>query len=166
MNTLPTRAEARQLLRLRSLRVQRERDAVAAAQAEVQRCHEAIRVRQRAIEVLRVALAQLSHDMVHSQAKGLPRWAELMTAQRERLADDLEREEYGLIDDEHDLEQAEERLQQARAALTRALAREDAVRGLVDQTRAAHLAWREQRAEVELEDQARVGARAASAGVS
>jgi hypothetical protein len=159
MNALPTMTEARQLLRLRGLRVQRERDAVAAAHAAVSQAAEAVRVRQRCIELDRVALQQLAHDIVHSRATQLPRWAETMAAQREYLADQLERDEYALIDEEHELEQAEEKLQQARAALTRALAREDAVRGLADQTRRARSAVREQRAEVELEDQSRFGVR-------
>lgn len=159
MNALPTMNEARQLLKLRGLRVQRERDAVAAAMAEVAQAAEAVRVRQRCIELDRVALQQLAHDMVHARATHLPRWAETMAAQREQLAEQLERDEYGLIDDEEALEKAQERLQQARAALTRALAREDAVRGLADETRRARGAAREQRAEVELEDQSRFGLR-------
>lgn len=157
MKALPTMNEARQLLKLRGLRVQRERDAVSAAMAGVARAAEAVRVRQHCIELDRVALQQLAHDMVHARAAHLPRWAETMAAQREQLAEQLERDEYGLIDDEQALEQAQEALQQARAALTRALAREDAVRGLADETRRARLAVREQRAEVELEDQSRFG---------
>ena len=60
-----------------------------------------------------------------------------------------------LIDDEHALEQAQERAQQAGAELTRALAREDAVRGLAQQARKAVLRAREQRVELEIEDQGR-----------
>jgi len=153
-NALPSRQEAQQLHRLRTLRVDRARQACREAQAVVQRAEDAIRVRQRQIDRQRGEIAALARAVVHGLAPRLPRWSTVAVAQREALADRLEREEYALITDEQQLEEAQEALQRARAVLTRALAREDAVHGLVQETRRAHLQAREQRSERELEDQA------------
>jgi hypothetical protein len=155
MRALPHPREAQQLARLRSLRVQRARDRCTQAQAQVERAMGAVEARQQEIERRRGEVGSLAHAMVHGLAPAMPRWAELVDAQREKLSEALERAEYALIRDERELEDAQERLQQARAELTRALAREDAVRGLADEVRRAHGLMREQRAELELEDQGR-----------
>ncbi len=155
---LPKPHEAQQLARLRSLRVQRARGRVSQVQAEVDRALETVRARQRQIERTRREIDALADAVVHALAPRLPRWGGVASAQRDRLQDRLERDESALIDDEHALERAQERLQQARAELTRALAREDAVRGLADETRRDRLRWIEQRAETELEDQGRPAA--------
>jgi hypothetical protein len=153
--SLPEPREAQQLCRLRTLRVQRAREHCAQAQAEVARAAQAVRDRQRLIEHGRGAMQQLAHDVVHALAPRLPRWSTMASAQRERLADRLERDEYALISDQERLEESQERLQQARADLTRALAREDAVRGLAQQVRRSHALARERLVERELDDQAR-----------
>lgn len=150
---LPKRHEAKQLCKLRSLRVQRAREGVAQAQAGVERAAAAVRQRELLIADLRRSIAGLQQAVVTTLAPTLPRWSAVTTAQRERLADQLERAEYALLDDQHELEQAQEKLQAARSELTRALAREDAVRGLAEQTRRAHALNRERRAELEIEDQ-------------
>ncbi len=152
-------SDARQLLRLRGLRVQRAREQVAAAQAGVERAREAIRERELCIERDRRAVDDLADQVTRTLAPCMPRWAEVAAAERERRAEQLERDEYALISDEHDLEQAQEALQQARAALTRALAREEAVRGMADGLAHADLLARDQRAELELEDQSRPSTR-------
>jgi hypothetical protein len=145
--------ETRQLLRLRSLRVQRAREACAQAQAAVEAAERQVQQRQLEIEAAQRDIDALQHALVHDLAPCLPRWTEVATAQRKRLVDRLERAEYGLIDDERALEQARERLQQARADVTRALAREDAVRGLADEARREVLLSREQKLEREGDDQ-------------
>jgi hypothetical protein len=150
---LPRRREAQQLHRLRCLRVDRARDAVREALAATTRAADAVRARERLIRRHRDAIDALERAVVGALAPQLPRWSTLTVAQREALADRLEREEYALIDDQQALEQAQDRLQSMRAELTRALAREDAVRGLVDETRRAHRSWIETRAEREIEDQ-------------
>jgi DNA primase large subunit len=156
---LPTAHEAQQLCRLRGLRVQRAQEACTQAQAEVDAAARKVREREREIERLRTAIDTLCHAIVHDFAPHLPRWATMATAQRDRLADLLERAEYALIDDEQALEEARERLAQARTALTRAQASEDAVKGLAKEARQAQALKREQRADIELEDQ---GARRAA----
>ena len=152
---LPKRHEVQQLCTLRSLRVQRAREAVAEALAGVERAAGVVRQRQRDIERGQRALEELQHAVVTTLAPLLPRWSGMTAAQRDKLADRLERDETALIDDEHALEQAQEKLQAARAELTRALAREDAVRGLATETRRAQALHRERRAELEVEDQGR-----------
>ncbi len=156
MSSLPHPRDAQQLARLRTLRVQRARDRYSEAQAEADRAMQVVQERHREIGRCRQEIESLAHEMVHGLAPAMPRWAELVDAQREKLSEALERAEYALIRDERELENAQERLQQARAELTRALAREDAVRGLADEARGAHQKMREQRAESELEDQGRV----------
>ncbi|HEX6707429.1 MAG TPA: hypothetical protein VF169_21910 [Albitalea sp.] len=142
-----------QLCRLRSLRVQRARERCAQAQAEVDQAMHAVRERQHRIAHCRREIEALAHAVVHALAPRLPRWSGVAAAQRERLADRLERDEYALIGDEQALEEAQERLQQARAELTRALAREDALQDLAGETRRAEALAREQRSEREIEDQ-------------
>lgn len=152
---LPTPRDAAQMLRLRSLRVQRAREAVAKAKLEVEQAEAVVEARQRTIACTQREIVTLADAVVTTLAPQLPRWSGMVSATRERLADKLEREEYALIDDERELEQARERVQQAGAELTRALAREDAVRGLAKQARKAVLHAREQRVELEIEDQGR-----------
>jgi hypothetical protein len=145
--------ETRQLLRLRTLRVERAREACAQAQAAVDAAARTVHERQHAIVRAQRHVDALARAVVHDLAPRLPRWADMAAAQRRRLVDNLQREEYALIDDEHALEQAQERLQRARADLTRALAREDAVRGLAGEAQRAVLLMREQQLERESDDQ-------------
>ena len=145
--------ETRQLLRLRTLRVQRARERCAQMQAGVDAAQSVVDERQRAIVQVRREMGMLAHAVVNGLAPRMPRWSAVASAQRERLADRLERAEYALIDDEHELEQAQERLASARAELARALAREDAVQGMADAARRAVALAREQRAERESDDQ-------------
>ncbi len=156
---LPRPHEAQQLCRLRGLRVQRAREACTKAQADVDAAGHKVRESERAIERIRDQIDTLSQAMVNGFAPHLPRWATMATAQRDRLADQLERAEYALIDDEQALEHAREGLAQARTALTRAQASEDAVKGLAKEAKQALAHAREQRADSELEDQ---GARRAA----
>lgn len=155
MTQMPSVTEAKQLHRLRSLRVQRAREQIPPAQAKVDQAFAAVLQRQREIDHLRHEVSGLRDAIVTTLAPRLPRWSQVTSAQQERLADQLERAEYGLIDDEHALEAAQEKLQQARSELTRALAREDAVRGLAEQAKRCRALAREQRAEREVDDQIR-----------
>jgi len=155
MRQIPSVQEAKQLHRLRALRVQRARERIVPAQAEVDQALAAVRQRQLRIEHLRRSETELADAVVTTLAPRLPRWSQVVTAHQERLADQLERDEYGLIDDERALEAAQEKLQQARSELTRALAREDAVSGLAKEAKRCRLQIREQRADRDLDDQIR-----------
>jgi len=150
---LPEPHEARQLCRLRGLRVERAQSAWTTARDEADAALRKVRDSERAIERVRSAIDALGDAIVNALVPHLPRWATMVTAQRDRLADQLERAEYALIDDEHALEQARERLAEARTALTRAQASEDAVKGLAKEALHVRANAREQRADSELEDQ-------------
>jgi len=152
---MPRPQEAQQLARLRALRVQRARERIAPAQAAVDQAVQAVRERQQKIALLRNQLTESREAVVTSLAPTLPRWAAVTGAHLDRLTEQLERNEYFLTEDDRALEGAQERLQQAKAELTRALAREDAVQGLARQVKRARLLEREQRAERELDDQGR-----------
>jgi flagellar biosynthesis chaperone FliJ len=147
--------EAGELLRLRALRVQRLRARCAEAQVAVDEAMRAVRETQQSIAARRQEMAQLSRSLVHELAPALPRWHGMAAAERERLADRLERLEVTLIDDEEHLEALQEKLQKTRAELTRALAGEDAVRSLRDTAVRERARAVELRGEVELEDQGR-----------
>lgn len=148
---LPQPDQARQLCRLRALRVQRVQARCAQARAAVEKAAQGVRQRQQAIALGQARIDRLASDVVHGLAPQLPRWAGMAMAQRARLDEQLERDQYSLIDDEHGLEQAQEALAQAMAELTRALAREDAVKDLSVQAHRAHQHGRELRQERELE---------------
>jgi len=153
---LPQPREAQQLCRLRGLRVQRARERCGQLQTDADRAAQAVQERHVLIAGHRGAMEQLAHDVVHALAPRLPRWSTMAAAQRDRLHDQLERDEYALCGDEQRLEEAQERLQQARADLTRALAREDAVRGLAQRLRRSHAAMHERLTEREQDDQQRM----------
>ncbi len=152
-NRLPAPREAQQLVRLRTLRVQRAREACAAAAAAIAAAQQAVADRQRQINRVRAEQDALGRSMAEGFGGGLARWSRLLVVQRDKLADRLERDEYALVGDERQLEEAQEAAAQARAELTRALAREDAVRGLLGEAQKAVALLREQRAEAEQEDQ-------------
>lgn len=160
--TGPDVRQSAQLLRLRGLRVQRAREAVARAEAAVEQARAAVAARARQVQAHREQMVALADAVAYRLAADLPRWSAQVRARREHLADQLEREEYALIDDEEALERAQEQAQQARAELTRALAREDAVRGLVDDARRQRRLAADVKAEIEVEDQGRIPARVAA----
>ena len=155
---LPAPREAQQLVRLRGLRVQRAREACAAAAAGISAAQQAVADRQRQIARVRAEQDALGRSVAQGFDGGLARWSRLLVAQRDKLADRLERDEYALVGDERRLEEAQEAAAQAHAELSRALAGEDAVRGLWAEARKAVSLQRDRRAESEQEDQ-RVGVR-------
>lgn len=155
---LPAPREAQQLVRLRALRVQRAREACAAAAAGIAAAQQAVAERQRQIARVRAEQDALGRSVAQGFDGGLARWSRLLVAQRDKLADRLERDEYALVGDERRLEEAQEAAAQAHAELSRALAGEDAVRGLWGEAKKALALQRERRTETEQEDQ-RAGAR-------
>jgi ATP-dependent exoDNAse (exonuclease V) beta subunit len=149
---LPSPRDAARLVQLRSLRVQRAREAFTAASAAVLDAEHALQDRQRSIERIRREIDALGQSVMQGFDGQLPRWSQQLVLQRDKLADRLERAEYALTGDERRLEEAQEAAAQAQAELTRALARDDAVRGLLHESRRAVDKLREQRAEREQDD--------------
>jgi uncharacterized protein YukE len=141
-------AHARQWLRLRQLRVQRARQALARAQAEEGQARAAVNAREAQIEHGRARLAGLLSHWGGPGSADMPRWCDQVQAHREALAERLERDEYAL-------EQAQGVVRERRADLARAESREAAVEAtLKDQRRQARQAH-EQQAELEAEDAGR-----------
>jgi len=145
-------ADARQWLRLRQLRVQRARQALAQAQAAQDQALAAIRAREASIARHRTSIVELALHWSGPGSADMPRWGRQVQAHGEALADKLERDEYALLDERQTLEQAQALVGQRRADLARAQAREDAVDAtLKDQARQVRLAH-EQQAELEAEE--------------
>jgi hypothetical protein len=145
-------ADARQWLRLRQLRVQRARQALAEAQQQESQALAAVEHREACIEQGRERLLALALHWGGPGSADMPRWNGQVQAHRESLAERLERDEYALLDERDTLEQALARVLQRRADLARAQAREDAVDATLKTQRAALLRSREQQAEVDVED--------------
>jgi hypothetical protein len=139
---LPVLADTRQLLRLRARRGEGAR---AAGPAAV--CH-----RQQQVARVRAEQDALVRTMAQGFDGGLARWSRQLIAQRDKLADRLERDEYALLGDERAVQEAENAAAQSRVELSRALAREDSVRGLLGRTQQAWARQRDQQAEAEQED--------------
>jgi uncharacterized protein YukE len=147
-----SQADARQWLRLRQLRVQRARQALARAQAEEGQARAAVGAREAQIEQGRARLAELLSHWGGPGSVDMPRWCAQVQAHREALAERLERDEYALLDERETLEQAQAAVRLRRAELARAESREAAVDAtLKDQRRQVRQA-REQQAELEAED--------------
>lgn len=145
-------ADGRQWLRLRQLRVQRARQALAQAQAAHDQALAAVRARQASIERHRTSVVELALHWGGPGSAAMPRWGRQVQAHGEALAERLERDEYALLDEREALEQAEAEVARRRADLARAQAREDAVDATLKDQRRQTLMAREQQAELEAED--------------
>jgi len=141
-----------QWLRLRALRVERARGALRQAEQAEAAARASVEDRQRRIAEGRSALSSLARDWSGERSAGLPRWSAAVTAWRDALAERLERDEYELIDEERGLEEAVDELQRRRAELVRAMARQEAVDELVQQSRRETGRWRERLAEREQDE--------------
>lgn len=145
-------ADARQWLRLRQLRVQRARRALAQAQAEQARAQAVVDEREARIAHHRACVEELAQHWSGPGSVDLPRWGDQLKLHREALADRLERDEYALLEERETLEQAQAAVAQRRAELARAQAREDAVDATLKDQRRHQLQAREQQAELDAED--------------
>ena len=151
MATPRTLSEARQLARLRRLRED-------AAFTAVERCRDALAERQRVVQAREQQIKAVRDErmtlfmwQVGPGAPALPRLALIASARQAGLDDELERAEFGLIDERHQLTKAEQALAAARAEWARAQARSEAAQTLADAARRALGRNREQRAERELD---------------
>lgn len=147
-----TRAEGRQWQRLRQLRVQRARQALAEALAAERQAQAAVHARQAALQAHRDQLAALARHWGGAGSVDLPRWAQQLAAHRAALDERLERDEYALLDEEAALRAARTTTQQRRADLARAQAREEAVDAALQTQRHHDARAAEQRAELDTDD--------------
>jgi hypothetical protein len=146
--------ELAQLLRLRELRVRAAARQCAACRDALEDAQAAVERRQRRIEAWKQRRDDLAQQVVGAAAPAIGRFAASVAALREHLVTELERDEYGLIDDENELDLAQQRLDDALAQWRRERAREDGVRDLLMQARS------ERHQEIELRNDAEAEERA------
>jgi hypothetical protein len=139
--------QSAQLLRLRRLRRQQAEAALRLARAEHARALQAVREGQARVDAERAAQARLAQAFGHTP--GLPRVAAFAEARRQAVAEQLERAEYALLDDEETLQGADHALDQAGLALRQALARFEAADEALQEAGRQHARALEQRAERE-----------------
>jgi superfamily II RNA helicase len=123
--------ELAQLLRLRGLRT-------AAAARECAQCRSALETAQTAVKLRIERIAQCHREresfeaqLVGPHARDVARFASTSAARRDQLNEQIEREEYALLDDEEALKDAQAQLADALARWSRERAREDGVRELL-----------------------------------
>ena len=145
-------ADGRQWLRLRQLRVQRARLALAEAMAAAQQAQQAVAAREALVDAGRDRLDELARTWSGAGCVDLPRWGELLAAHRAALAERLERDEYALLEERETLQQRQATVQQHRVALARAQAREDAVDATLQTQRRDLARVQEQHAELDAEE--------------
>ncbi|MFG6460758.1 hypothetical protein ACG04Q_04175 [Roseateles sp. DXS20W] len=152
MSPLLPDADARQWLRLRQLRVQRARQALARALDAEREARAAVDARELRIAQGRARLDALAQHWGRAGSADMPRWNAQLQAHRDLLAEQLERDEYALLDDQEALQQAQTGVARCRGELARAQARESAVDATVSEQRRQRLQTREQAAELEAEE--------------
>lgn len=145
-------ADARQLVALRALQLRRAQQAVAEAQEAVQRAQDAMAQRQAKVLRIRESRRQLLADIGGALAPRLPQWAACASSHRAWLDEQLEREEYALVNDERLLEQAQDRLAQRQRELARCDHRQALATAVRGEQRKTAARAQEQRQEIERED--------------
>ena len=147
MNEARRLADARALLRLRTLREDAARAALAQARQHEAACREQVERRIAHIAVVRADRLALAGWL--AQATDTPRQQPYAAARRHALDDELERAEFDLIDERNALARASAAVRDALAAWQRAQARREAIDTCVAGARTALGRARERRAESE-----------------
>lgn len=147
-----TDADARQWLRLRQLRVQRARQALARALDAEREARAAVDACELRIARGRARLGALAQHWGRAGSADMPRWNAQLQAHRDLLAEQLERDEYALLDDREALATVQADVARCRGELARAQARESAVDATISDQRRQRLQAREQSAELEAEE--------------
>ncbi|MEY4561543.1 MAG: hypothetical protein RLZZ618_820 [Pseudomonadota bacterium] len=129
--------ELAQLLRLRKVRVDAAQTAVQMQRVECDKAAAAVQQRLVKIQEGRQNVRQLASYTVGQGASDIPRLVACFTAFREKLNDALERNEYALMDDEHDLESSQALLREKRQAWMREQSRRDGVEEALVRSRRA-----------------------------
>lgn len=139
------------LRRIRTLRVERAMRLTFDARAAVDAAAAVVAQRLEQVEAIRRALDGLRETMALALAPELPRWASLIFARQQRLADQLERAEDKLLTAREKLDGAQNALQRARGELASARRREQVADDLVRGARRQMVIERERRVEREAE---------------
>lgn len=147
MNEARQLADARALLRLRALREDAARSALAQARQQEATCRAQVERRVAQIAAVRADRRALAAWL--AQATDTPRQQPYAAARRLALDDELERAEFDLIDERNALTRATAAVRDALAAWQRAQARREAIDTCVAGARTALGRARERRAESE-----------------
>jgi hypothetical protein len=129
--------ELAQLLRLRQVRVDAAQAAVTAQRDKCAEAQSAVVARQSLIENNRIALAQHASYMVGAGAADMPRAVAMVSAFKEKLKEQLERNEYGLMDDEEHLREQQTLLREAQDEWLREQSRHDGIKEALQRSRRA-----------------------------
>jgi flagellar biosynthesis chaperone FliJ len=129
-------SELKQLSRLRQLRVNAALELQNKCVNQLNVTLERVETRLVRIATIKSSISDLANYMVGPGSRRLPKEGTYATAQRERLDDQLERNEYALLGEQEAVEEAEQQLQNAKQAWIKAVAREEAVKKM--QTKFQH----------------------------
>lgn len=135
--------DAKQLASLRALQMRRASAVVRQAQEQCAITDAAVLSRRKRIEAVHHEMHHLSHEAAHRFGHAMPRWIALATAERRRLIERLEREEFALADEIVEHQEACDELNRARAVLARVSARQEVTDDLVIQAVRQQLATQE-----------------------
>jgi flagellar biosynthesis chaperone FliJ len=144
--------ELKQLLRLRQVRVDAAQAQVAAQRSACDAALATVQTRLASIEQDRQQVAQHRLRSIGPDAVDLPRLGHLIRAFTSKLDDTLERNEYGLIDDEAALEQNQSELSRLHHAWLREQSRADGVQQTLDRSLRAVAQQRETQTEDEQDE--------------
>lgn len=147
--------DAKQLLSLRRLQLRRATAEVVEAQSQVEQAMRAVEHRQGRVAQVRQSRFDLLTDIGGRLAARLPRNAPWATAHRDWLDEQLEREEYALIDEERVLEQTQDRLAERRREQARCEHREALAVALLGVLKRQRVSDEERRQDAAREDLAR-----------
>jgi hypothetical protein len=149
----PAGKDMRELLLLRQLRAEAAfRECQARARA-VDAAKTQVITREHRIVGWRADISALSVFLAGEGLATRARTQPYSGAVREKLDDQLERDEYGLIDDQQELDEALEQMQQANAAWTKAMAKEEAVKEVIGNLKLAARIQDDRRLERQIEEQ-------------
>jgi hypothetical protein len=146
--------ELKQLSRLRQLRVNAALEYQNKCASQLYAAVSKVETRITRIATIKDSISDLANYMVGPGCARLPKEAAYATAQRERLDDQLERNEYALLGEQEAVEQAEQQLQEAKQAWIKTVAREAAVKKM--QTKFQHQMLAEEHRRSELVNEERV----------
>ncbi len=144
--------ELKQLLRLRQVRVESAELKVREQRVAVEAAEVAVQTRHERIQADRNLVAQHLANTVGDAAHSLPRFAMYYSAFGERLGEKLERNEYGLLDDQETLESEKSLLIEKRHTWLREQSREDGVKEALKRSKTAKAQKLESQAEDEVDE--------------
>lgn len=127
-----TANELKQLSRLRQLRVKAALEHQNMCAQQLHAAQAKAETRMSRIANIRGNIKDLSDYMVGPGCSRLPKEATYAIAQRERLDDQLERNEYALLSEQEAVDEAEQLLQDAKDVWLKAIAREEAVKKMLE----------------------------------